>query len=331
MTHRGQPTTVELVVRNRGYLRIPYLSLVDTTGGLYAADRERRVISLGPKEATRIRYTVKGVNRGAYRLGPVRVRASDPLGLFPRQFEIRELARVVIYPQVYPVNLIDHQGLPAGTVHVSNPVYEDATRYRSVREYVPGDDPRRISWSVSARMGRLHSLQYLPTTYFPTLIILNLTASEYQQRHRFHHTERAIEAAASLVFYAVSKGQQIGLVSSGFIKGTTDCPSLPIRNGSDHGSLLLGTLARLSVSDSSEDAVATLFRRPTPFGTRIQYVGPRLRRHQIEFLASRFPGGSNVELFYVQEPTRANEESLPRLFTEYVVREYGANIIVGNF
>lgn len=328
MTYRGRTTHVELRITNRGFLRIPYLAVLDTTGGLYTADKERRIITLAPGQTYRLHYPVKGVNRGVYRLGPVRVRMSDPLGLYPKALEIREIATVVIYPQVYPVELTDTRGLPAGTVRVSNPVYDDATRYRSIREYVPGDDPRKIEWKVSARLGRLHSLQHLPTVCFPTLVVLNLTAADYQTRHRFHHTERAIEAAASLVFYAVGKGQDVGLLTSGVIRGTGDTPALPIRGGSDHGSLLLATLARLSANETDIDAVAMLFEKTTvPYGTRVQYVGPRLRRDQVDYLASRVRAGANMEFFYIQERARPEDSVRLRLFPEYVVREYGQAIV----
>lgn len=330
-TYRGQPALVELAIRNRGYLRIPYISVVDTTGGLFAADRERRVVTIRPGETVRLSYTVKGVNRGAYRLGPIRVRFSDPLGLYPRQLEIRELAEAVIYPQVHSVSLLDDRGLPAGNARLANPVYEDATRYRSVREYVSGDDPRKISWKVSARLGRLHSLEFLPTMYFPTVVLLNLTASDYQRRHRFHHTERAIEAAASLVYYAIGRGQSVGLVSTGVVRGTTDHALLPARSGIEHGAEILGALARITVNEVNDDALALLFERTAvPFGTRVQYVGPRLRSDQVEYLARKAHGGITVELFNLKEQaleTDVERNADSALFRRYAVREYGEPII----
>lgn len=331
LTYRGQPARVELAIRNRGYLRMPYISVVDTTGGLFSADRERTVVTVRPGETVRLSYTVKGVNRGAYRLGPIRVRLSDPLGLYPRQMEIRELAEAVIYPQVYAVRLLDDRGLPAGNARLANPVYEDATRYRSVREYVPGDDPRKISWKVSARMGRLHSLDFLPTMYFPTVVLLNLTASDYQRRHRFHHTERAIEAAASLVYYAIGRGQSVGLVSTGVLRGSADHAILPMRSGVEYGTEILGALARISPNDAQDDALALLFERaPVPFGTRVQYVGPRLRDDQVEYLARKTHGGITVELFNLREQvleTDVERTSDAALFRRYAIREYGEPII----
>jgi uncharacterized protein (DUF58 family) len=330
MTYRGQPAAVELVVKNRGYLRIPYVSIIDTTGGLYSGDQERRIVTLRPRETIRLRYTAKGVNRGAYRLGPIRVRLSDPLGLYPRQFEVRELAEVVIYPQVHPVSLIDDRGLPAGTLRLSNPVYEDATRYRSVREYVAGDDPRKISWKVSARMGTLHSLEFLPTMYAPTIVFLNLTASHYQRRHRFQHTERAIEAAASLAYYTIGKGQAVGLISSGVLRGSHDQPVLPMRSGLEHGAEILGTLARITADESGDNPLSVLFERgEIPFGTRLQYVGPRVSDEELSYLTKTAHGGSYVELFTVQE--RVHGDTPPRdlkSIREYHVREYGEAIIV---
>jgi len=60
--------------------------------------------------------------------------------------------RLIIYPEVLPLTRPLRSGLPAGTLPTRDQVYEDITRYRSLREYVRGDDARRINWKVSARM-----------------------------------------------------------------------------------------------------------------------------------------------------------------------------------
>jgi hypothetical protein len=49
--------------------------------------------------------------RGRYQLGPIRLRTSDPFGLFPMQRDLTPTSNVVIYPLTFPI----HQfALPLG-------------------------------------------------------------------------------------------------------------------------------------------------------------------------------------------------------------------------
>ena len=107
-----------------------------------------------------------------------------------------------------------NEGLPAGSIRVDNPVYEDVTRYRSLREYLPGDSLRRVNWKASAKTGQLFVMDYLPLLHAPVLILLNLNSGDYPIRHRYHRIERAATLAASLVVHFLSLRQEIGLIAS---------------------------------------------------------------------------------------------------------------------
>lgn len=331
-----QNVFIELTVENRGILPIPYLVVVDNAGGFHAGSDDRGVFPLRGRQTVRLSYSVKGYNRGAYDLGPVKVMGSDPIGLFPWQRTVSALGRLVIYPTVYPVELPTTKGIPSGSIRVNNPIYEDITNYRSLREYIPGDDPRKINWKVSARTGTLHTMEYLPAVYYPAVVLLNMTTSDYRQRNRYQHTERTIEAAASIVFHLATRGLAVGLYSSGVYRGTTNTVSMPVQSGYGHAIAVLEALSRIDLNNDRTDVVQSFFGSAPgpstselgqiPAGSRIFYVGPKLSQDQRAELSAR-RGLHHLELCYTDEGAERTDTFVDPQFHVYRVTPSGASIL----
>lgn len=298
---------VEITVVNGSRLPIPFLLVSDNPGTLYAGYANARLMSLRPRERRRMRYRIKGHNRGGYRLGPISVRITDPLGFFPRSYVVADEGRLIVYPRIYPISFPLATGLPAGTLRTPVRIYEDATRFRSVREYIPGDEPRRINWKVSARLGSLHATEWLPTINTPIVVLLNLTAREYHQRHRFAHTERTIDAAASLVHHFAELGQAVGFFSTGLFSegGDAAMPWVPGHGGVDNAMSILEVLAQIRINESPADPVeAFLTRARASYGTRLFYLGAALREESLALLVQRLGDPSRLRLCYTEERAR---------------------------
>ena len=225
--NRFAPFTCTLKVRNRTPLPIHFLTVADRIGSFAARRPAQFVTGLGPWEERTFTYELEGRERGQFQLGPVDLVGTDPFGFFPWRTQAPSHQQVIVYPDIFALDLHHKRGLPSGSLTVLNRLYEDVTRYRSLREYQPGDEPKRINWKASARMGALFSMEYVPSIYFPVLVLLNLTANDFPLAQRAHLVERAIETAASLVFYFVGIGQEVGLASSGLIGRRTGAPAAP--------------------------------------------------------------------------------------------------------
>lgn len=313
VTYRLQSATVSIRIANRTVLPIPHLVVSDNPGTLYSGYDNARLMSLRPGERRSLDYQIRGMNRGSYRIGPISVRYADPLGFFPVAATIPAEVRLVVYPSILPVNIPMDTGLPAGTITAANRIYEDPTRYRSVREYVPGDEMRRINWKVSARTGRLHSNEWLPTINFPVMVLLNLTAADYERKQRYLHMERTIDAAASVVHHLAERGQSVGLGSTGVLEadGRTVMPWIPIAAGPQRAAGILETLAQVQQNEqpvsppeagAAPDAVSFFLEHGSvPFGTRIFYMGPPLAPDRVAALLTGVGDRSLVRLYYTDE------------------------------
>ncbi|MFP4363315.1 MAG: DUF58 domain-containing protein [Spirochaetia bacterium] len=326
-TYKNQRTKVEILVYNWSILPVHYFSVVNEVNEMYSDNEERFLISLKGREKKQSIYYVQSGTRGSFFVGPVTIKGSDPLGLFPWKKRVDTTMQIIVYPGVHLLDLLFTKGLPAGNLRIQNPIYEDVTRYRSIREYIPGDDTRRINWKVSARMGKLHSMEFLPALYFPALILLNLTVEDFTRRHRYEYIERAIETSASLIFYAVNLGQEVGIISSGLVN--SDKVGIPLSNGHSHAVAVLEALALISPNKNEADCTHDLFASHVniPYGCRVMYVGPSLREDQIERLLIAKQGGANVELYIVGSEQKGSETIQEQNFPIYSIKEYGSELI----
>jgi len=328
--HRFEPLEIVLFLENRSPLPVAALTLIDMPGPLFSRNPGRFVLGLRPWERRRLSYFVESQHRGEYFVGPVEVSGADPLGLFPWNRRQGGRQRLIIYPEVLPLSLAFRTGLPAGTVPIPDRVYEDVTRYRSLREYVPGDESRRINWKVSARMGSLVSTEYLPVLFSPVLILLNMNREDYPVRFRSHWMERATVLAASLVMHFLALRQEIGLVASASMKDDDGVPVAPMGGTPGHAAAILEILARVEPPRGPADFVRLLRAAgiALPARAHLEVITPSLTDEQHSFLFEEKQRGYSVDLFLVGGDEHGQRETLRKDFPVSVVADYGAELLV---
>jgi uncharacterized protein (DUF58 family) len=335
--HRRERMKVSLFVENRSALPTPTLAVHDSTGGLFSPTFGRFAVDLGPNDLRELTYEVSGHNRGEYTTGPVEVSGSDPIGLFPFRKRFNEHTRVVVYPNTYPLEVIKNRGLPVGSITSENRIYEDVTQFRSIREYIPGDEMKRINWKATARMGKLYSMEFLPTLYFPVLIFLNLSGEDFPLRHRDKLVERACELAVSFVFYFVSLKLEVGLITTGEISNADVAEendahygtAVDVKSGYSHALRLLETISCATLSKGHADVRNALFRSGVslPVRTRLLVISPKLKREQAEALMSANRSSYHIEYFEIAEGTERKSEHELGDIRSYIVPDYGEELI----
>jgi uncharacterized protein (DUF58 family) len=289
------------------------------------------VLGLGPFESRTLAYEAESHERGEYTVGPVELKGADPLGMFRWRKRVAAPVRVTVYPAVYALQLAPATGLPAGNLKVTSRIYEDVTNFRSVREYVPGDELRRINWKVSARLGRLFAMEYMPSIYFPVLVVANLTDADYPVSHKQQLIERVIEVAASLVFHFVGIKQEVGLVTTGKLPDRPGFPVVPIRSGYGHAVGMLETLARIGTSSEPVGLAEIVFRSGITIhtGTKMMIVTPPLRQEQTGALLGIRRKGYDTEVFIVSSYAMRREDIVLHGIRSHAVEEIGSELLHG--
>lgn len=145
-----------------------------------------------------------------------------------------------------------------------------------VREYVEGDDPRAVDWSVTARMGRPFVRTYVEEREQTVVFLLDLSASMTGGLGVWSLRQAAARMLACLALAAVRNGDKVGLVgfASGVERVVRPDQGLPHALRIVRDSLALP--ARAGVTDPS---------------AALDLVARSIRRRSVVFLVSDFLGG----------------------------------------
>ncbi|HDI75608.1 MAG TPA: DUF58 domain-containing protein [Thermoprotei archaeon] len=177
----------------------------------------RLCLILEPKEEIVIEYTLRFPARGHYTIGPTRIIFSDPLDLAKLEYAAENLDYVTVFPQFEPIKTVyirpKYTGVWPG--HISTKRSGLGSEFYGVRDYIPGDDLRRINWKVSARRGKLASNEYESENVTDAVIIVDTTGLERLDVYQAVVLEAMVSATASLAYSLITQGNRVGLLIHG--------------------------------------------------------------------------------------------------------------------
>nr|WP_308129510.1 DUF58 domain-containing protein [Actinoplanes polyasparticus] len=206
---RGEAARMTLTVRNTSRLRAANLVASDRCGSRAVPVP---LLRLRPGRDTTVGYPVPTSRRGIVPIGPLRVTRGDPLGLVTLARTYGGLAEVWVHPRIHLLRAV-----PAGMARSLDgridKVPHGTITFDTLREYVIGDELRRVHWRSSAKVGELMVREQLDTSE-PTIVVLldDRAAAHPELRDGTAESfEAACEAAASIVAAAVREDIPVSL------------------------------------------------------------------------------------------------------------------------
>ena len=292
---------ISLTIKNYSMLTAHVLYFFDEIPYFYIFNEGNKgVFSLRPHELKKIVYTITSQNRGLFHGGPVRIRTSDPLGLFLINVEVPAPIEITVRPARIKLITNTIPGFPQGNLKINNPCYEDITMRRSIREYQNGDEQKRINWRTSAKFDSLYTNQYEDSFDAPFFVFLNLAEDDYDLHNRHYHSEKAIEIAACIIEKSRVLRQRCGFAAYG-----TGFPYLPPRQNQADCILDLLSVIKMEPGKVEYDPVKK-FTHQLPAGTLVFVIGPR-----------------EVESYFLK--VEANKENINTVNTG-IMRKYGKSV-----
>lgn len=221
---------VQMVVENRSVLPLPFVEVQDNfpddTPALGMSieisplpERAELVQAMGlwAFQRLRRRFYIRAAHRGVFTFGPTKIKVTDPFGVLTREETLSTEQTLIVHPIAAP---LERFGLdpraPFGDRASRMRLLEDPLRISGVRQYLPGDDPRRIHWKATARTGVPQSKILDPSTQRTLMIALDVrTFKTVQMGYDPALSELVISAAASVATWAFHNGYAVGLLSNG--------------------------------------------------------------------------------------------------------------------
>jgi uncharacterized protein (DUF58 family) len=185
---------------------------------LTVAGGNPRALRLEPGVERTTELPVRCERWGAFKLGPVLLRARDPLGFHTWESEAGASWALRVYPSVETL----HALLPPleTQVFVGNQVSRatgDGIEFADVREWHPGDRMRKVNWRASAKLsrggGELWVNEQHPERNTDVVLFLD-TFAEVRTGGRGTH-DLAVRAATSLAHRYLQRKDRVGLVGFG--------------------------------------------------------------------------------------------------------------------
>jgi uncharacterized protein (DUF58 family) len=262
----GARVSVTVSVENRGHATTAYLLLEDALPAALGSAARLVVTGIPPRNEHKVSYSILARHRGRYWIGPLSVYQTDPFGLARTKAQTTPKAELVVYPKVEPLDgrgLIS-QGAGSGDAAAKR-LHRSAAEFYTMREYVTGDDLRRIHWPSVARTGTLMIRQDESTRRSSAVLLLDTRTVAFGEQGS-PGFEAAVSAAASL---------GSALTRSGFAvrMGTVDAPPTAVTEevlldllagiGPSRTRVLAASLLNLRTASPADTTLAVITAPPT--------------------------------------------------------------------
>lgn len=160
-------------------------------------------------------YKLYAAARGDYGFGDMVLRWRAPWGLVIKQAGVSAVERVKVYPNINEARRHElfaqrNRQLLAGKRRTR--LRGQGREFESLRDYVVGDELRHISWTATARRGKLTARQYQIERNQSIVVLLDagrLMTSKIEHLSKLDH---AINAALAIGYVATSGGDNVGLL-----------------------------------------------------------------------------------------------------------------------
>lgn len=161
-------------------------------------------------------YTTRPPRRGEYTFPAIDLRVWRDGGWWLRQFRLPVIDRAAVYPDVlavrrYQLTLRRGLRLLPGQRRARPP--GAATAVAGLREYLPGDEARRINWKATARRDRPVVNELEAERGQPVMILIDCGRLMTAPAGHLTKLDHAVNAALLLAWVAQAHGDRIGLMT----------------------------------------------------------------------------------------------------------------------
>lgn len=209
----AQGETVEISVRLEGTKRFVTFFLEEEVPAMLGTSPRVAVAEFEPGNGVEHTYDLTFWRRGAYQVGPLTVKWSDPFGLTERRRTLAGAYEVLVHPSIEPV-----QDRPLTRLWEDPPIrpplskpWPTGLEFYGMRNYVRGDDPRRIVWRAYQRTGELLVRESEQGITDKLTIVLDNNRKTHSRGQVSESFEAGIRVAASLADKHLREGYSVTL------------------------------------------------------------------------------------------------------------------------
>lgn len=219
----GEENSVTLEVENNTQQPISF-TLIEGYPVEMQERSKRYVATLMPGYGKTFTYTFTPKERGEFIFGNVYIRIRSVFFLISRKIELPLEQTVRVYPSVlqmkkYELLVFKQQRTSAGIKRIRR--LGNASEFEQIKNYVQGDEIRKINWKATSRKNELQVNQYQEERSQHVYCIIDKSKSMEMDFKGLSMLDYAINSTLVFSNIALKKGDKAGLITYADKIGTT--------------------------------------------------------------------------------------------------------------
>lgn len=285
----GDRVTVTVTLENEGEGGVELELALARTRQLALEPPGPVLVRLGAGQRLALEFRARPVRWGAYQVGPVVLRARDPLALAPWHGRLGHQLSLRVFPREQRLRELvgPLRTQPSLGAHVAR-LRGEGTEFAEIRRFTVGDRVRRINWRTTARRGSLYVTDKHPEHTSDVVLLLDTFA---EARDGADGTlDAAVRAAASLARAHLGRRDRVALVDFG---GTLHWlePGL----GTTQLYRIIDALLASQIAFSYPwRAVTSIPRRVLPSGALLLAITPLLDERSVQLVTELRTRGADL-------------------------------------
>lgn len=242
----GDLIDIAVNVRNDGLTGRSMIEVVDT---FPAADPGSQnpmtfIARLARRSNRRYSFSMACYKRGEYRVGPLTITSSYPLGISTAKKEMKSSeVPFLVYPEVFDIAtlpILSGSAAPMSGMEAASKA-GGSEEFFGTREYRQGDSLKYIHWPSTARHSQLIVKEFEIRASVEVTIVIDLQKNSDIGKGKETTLEYAIKIAASTAKYSLDRGHAVQLVCFGKTEHI-----IPATRGHSQLALILERLAKVT-------------------------------------------------------------------------------------
>ena len=177
---------------------------------------QKKLVLPGGNRPESFNYHVVPASKGDFTFGDIFVRYRGRLGLVERMGKLSSQQTVKVYPNLLETakyEMLARRGRLMQVGIRSAKVRGGGAEFESLREYVPGDEYRKIDWSATARRGKLITRQFEAERSQNIVLLLDTGRTMLQPVQKMAKLDYVVNTALMLAYVAAGSDDKVGLMA----------------------------------------------------------------------------------------------------------------------
>ncbi len=215
----GEENEVRIIISHRLPRRVTLTIKDEYPPGLELRGERSLIVTPirrgGAERQAAIAYKLYAAARGDYGFGDIIVRRRGPWGLIIKQDRVSAAGSVKVYPNIDEARRHELSALRNRQMLIGmkkSRIRGQGREFESLRDYVRGDEMRHISWTATARRGRLITRQYQIERNQSIVVMIDAGRLMTSRIEHLSKLDHAINAALAIGYVATRGGDNVGLL-----------------------------------------------------------------------------------------------------------------------